>query len=253
MSGVYRERAPRAELARFVACFWTYEAGDDATEHTVLPDGCIDILSVGGGVPVVVGTATAAAHVELPARASLVGVRFRAGAASALLGVSAVDVTDQHVALDAIWSPRDVRELEDRLGGDSERRLLAIESALVARLGGARAVDPAVAHGVRWLAKNLGAPVRALAHALDLSERQVLRRFERAIGYGPKTLQRVLRLHSVLTSASRAQRSLADLAARAGFVDQPHMTRELKELAHATPTELLAAPYVAGTWRDLLA
>lgn len=256
----YRERAPRAELRPFVDCVWSFEAGDEAMEHVVLPDGCVDLLSVAGRAPVVVGTATTADRVVLPARASLIGVRFRAGAAPALLGVPAVELTDQHVALDAVWSGPEARALDEGLASGEGGRAEALEAALIARLGRSREVDAVVLRGVSWLTRNLGAPVRALAHALDLSERQVLRRFERAVGYGPKTLQRVLRLHSVLAAAGEPARSsdragrprLAELAARAGFVDQPHMARELRELAGATPTELLLAPYVTGTWREAL-
>ena len=70
------------------------------------------------------------------------------------------------------------------------------------------------------------------------------RRFDDAIGYGPKTLQRVMRLQRLLWLASlpaSAHLDLGRLAFAAGFADQPHMTREVTALAGSSPRLLLRA------------
>jgi transcriptional regulator GlxA family with amidase domain len=71
------------------------------------------------------------------------------------------------------------------------------------------------------------------------------RRFAQSVGYGPKTLQRVLRMQRVLWLAranTRAMPSLARLALAAGYADQAHMTRELAGLTGLTPHQLLLDP-----------
>ena len=79
------------------------------------------------------------------------------------------------------------------------------------------------------------ARVEALAGELGLSERQLRRRFHAAAGYGPKTLQRVLRFRRFL-AASRED--LARAALEAGYADQAHLSRECARLAGTSPGRL---------------
>ena len=82
--------------------------------------------------------------------------------------------------------------------------------------------------------------VAELGAALGVSERQLRRRFLDAVGYGPKTLGRVLRFQRFLQlSGERAD--LARLALDAGYADQAHLTRETRRLSGRTPAELVAS------------
>nr|WP_281381784.1 helix-turn-helix domain-containing protein [Conexibacter arvalis] len=88
--------------------------------------------------------------------------------------------------------------------------------------------------------------VRALADGLGVSERQLLRRFRTAVGYGPRTLARVLRFQRFLagiwepSGATAEGVELGRLAADAGYADQSHLVRDCRRLAGATPSQLLA-------------
>jgi AraC-like DNA-binding protein len=84
--------------------------------------------------------------------------------------------------------------------------------------------------------------VAALATDLYVSERQLRRRFTAAVGYGPKTLQRIARLRRLLAAANaaRGDTALAALARSAGYADQAHMTRECARLTGRTPAAMLA-------------
>ena len=79
--------------------------------------------------------------------------------------------------------------------------------------------------------------VDTLAADLGLSERQLRRRCHAAAGYGPKTLQRVLRFRRFLAVANG---DLARAALDAGYADQAHLTRECTRLAGRPPAALLA-------------
>ena len=89
-------------------------------------------------------------------------------------------------------------------------------------------------------------PVEALGVGLGIGERQLRRRFDDAVGYGPKTLQRVLRFQRFLALAEAerapgaADPDLAQLAFAAGYADQAHLTRECTRLAGLPPAALLA-------------
>ena len=89
-----------------------------------------------------------------------------------------------------------------------------------------------------------------MASSLFISERQLRRRFEAAAGLTPTTLHRILRFQRLLALAGAAGpgASLSSLALRAGFADQAHMTRDLRDLAGSTPAALLAR---AGSALDM--
>ena len=103
--------------------------------------------------------------------------------------------------------------------------------------------DRLVDAGVAWLARHPASRLSALVRALDVSERQLRRRFIAAVGYGPKTLQRILRLQALLHRAHHmSDASLAALAADLGYADQAHMTREVGALTGVSPRALLRRP-----------
>jgi AraC-like DNA-binding protein len=81
---------------------------------------------------------------------------------------------------------------------------------------------------------------------LGFSERQLQRRFLTAVGYGPKVLQRVLRLRRFLTAAGFGLEGLAGAALGAGYADQAHLTRECRALTGLTPRQLVTRPRSAG-------
>ena len=88
--------------------------------------------------------------------------------------------------------------------------------------------------------------VTAIASAVGLSSRQLHRRCLDAFGYGAKTLARVLRLVNAVDSA-RAGIAFADTAARAGYADQAHLSRDVRALAGVPLGQLVSvAPNAAN-------
>jgi AraC-like DNA-binding protein len=241
----YRESAPPPGLEALVACVWISHDG----EVRVLPDACVDVVCSGGRL-VVAGPATAATLAPATPGQERVGVRFRVGAAGAALGVPAGELRDQGVPLAELWGPS-ARQLEDRVvaAEDSQAALLALIGGIAQRLPAPENADHAVRRAALALVRPVtgqddAASVAASARAAGLSERQLRRRFERAVGYGPATLARVLRFQRFLHQAhtpSAAHAPLARLAAEAGYADQAHLARECRRLAGLSPTALLAA------------
>ena len=95
-------------------------------------------------------------------------------------------------------------------------------------------------------ARRLGRPgarAELVAGRLGISERQLRRRCQAAVGYGPRTLTRVLRFRRFLSRLDAAvdAADLAGLAADAGYADQAHLTRESTRLAGLPPAALARA------------
>ncbi len=244
----YIELAAPAAVGSHACCVWTHTAGDGGHVQRVLPDGCADVVWVEGGRAVVAGPATEAVLVAIPAGAAAYGVRFGPGAAGPALGVAAHELHNRTVALADIWGA-DGAELDERLAGAPPGARFSVLAAGVAgRVRRAAEPDPLVTRASRLLAG--GAAIAAASRELAVSDRHLRRRFHDAVGYGPKTLQRVLRLRRFLALAegvgaggpARADAlPLARLAAEAGYADQPHLTRDCTELAGLAPAALLAS------------
>jgi len=230
----YREHAPATALAPWLACAWE-RRGDGGAPVRVVPDGCIDIVWTEGVGTQVVGPNTTAFLVTLPAGARVAGVRMRPGAGAALLGVDAAALRDGQVALADVWHD-DGRRLAERLD-EAEDRVGALLAALLARAPQTSAPDALVSAAVQRL-QDPRARVQTLAHELDVSARQLRRRFESAVGYGPKRLGRVLRLERAL-DAARGGEELAQAAAGAGYVDHAHFAHDCRALAGVPPSALL--------------
>lgn len=121
------------------------------------------------------------------------------------------------------------------------QRVAALENVLAAYLADAEpSVDTVVTRAIEILQRNPGRPVSSLAAAVDLSQRQLRRRFEIAVGYGPKRFGRILRFQRLLdlihTRGARVR--WAELAIEAHYADQPHMINECQALAGMSPVAL---------------
>jgi AraC-like DNA-binding protein len=238
----YREWLPPVPLRGSLTCLWVRvvaQAGG-AQVSDVMPDGCSDLIWESGRGGYLAGPDTGPAPTELPAGTVVVGARFRPGAAGPALRLPLAELRDQRVDLSAVL-PRLATQLAPDLPPDAALNLVTAWSA---RLVSDGPPDPVADQGARLLAGGR-ASVRDLPGMLAVSERQLLRRFDAAVGYGPKTLQRVLRFRTVLAQLSAAghRMDLAALAVRAGYADQAHLTRETTRLAGRPPAAL--ARYLA--------
>jgi AraC-like DNA-binding protein len=241
----YRELPPPAHLAPYVACLWVRSTGNDEVDlqPRILPDGCIDLIWVGERPPTIAGPATTAVQAMLPAWATIVGVRLRTGAAPNVLGLPSSELLDAEVPLRDVWG-RNTPELATRIAelSDVSAKLATVEAIVAGRVADADPPDRLVRAATAWLARHPDGQVGVLGQTLGLSDRQLRRRCEAAIGYGPKTLHRVLRFQRWLRLAQRAagaEANLATLALESGYADQAHLTREVRRLAGVPPTTLL--------------
>lgn len=217
--GEYRERAVAPGVV-----LWAGGGGP----RTILPDGCLDLIHDGARLIVAGPDRAARAH---SASGPFVGLRFSHGVGPQVLGVPADAVTDRVVDLDGVWSARAARALNGRVDDDPETALAAWVRTAVGE------PDP---FGPRVFgAAACGLDVATIAARCGVSARTLHRRCLPVFGYGPQHLGRVLRLQRALARA-RAGTPWASVAALEGYADQPHLAREVRTLAGATPTGMLA-------------
>jgi AraC-like DNA-binding protein len=216
------------------AVVWRRTVADRAQPVRILPDGCIDLIWSAQCGLLVAGPDTRAQIATGTAGERWVGLRLPPGTGPAVLGVPAYELRDQRLPLGALWPEALTRELGERAAyADRPDRLL--ESVAAARLrarGGSDPIAPAV------LARlAAGEDVARTAAEVGLSPRQLHRRCQTLFGYGPKTLARILRMRRALALA-RSGIPAAEVAVRAGYADQPHLSREVRALAGVPLREL---------------
>ncbi|HEX7291552.1 MAG TPA: helix-turn-helix domain-containing protein [Conexibacter sp.] len=236
----YREDAPPPGLAPWVECLWWRSAGDAPAPASILPDGRIDLIWTPAGDVLLAGPQTRPLDVPFGGPFLAVGARFHPGAAPALLRVPARELRDAHVPCDAV-DARLAAEVRTRLAPARTRpqALDALAGVLARRCAELAPPDPLLRGAVALLGSG-PARVADVADAAAISERQLQRRFDAWIGYGPKTLARVLRFQRAtrLLSDAAGAPDLARVAAVAGYADQAHLTRESRALAGLTPVQL---------------
>ena len=228
----YQEWLAPAALRGSVICLWSSVALDD-TETLVLPDACSDLIWERGRGVYVAGPDTGPNPAPSPAGMARFGVRFRPGAGGPALGLPLSELRDQRVDL-ADLRPALVRGLPGTLDLETAMsRVLDVAGHLVAD----NPPDIAMTHASRMLADQT-AQVADVAVEIGLSPRQFRRRFHDTVGYGPKTLQRILRFRRFLSRIDSGDADLAAIAVDVGYADQAHLTRECADMAGLTPAVL---------------
>jgi len=246
----YIERPPVPALAGLVSSVWIQQVSPDADPYThrTIPYGGVELVCGVGSVPRVVGPLTRPLVEVLAPGTTVVGVRFRPGAAPSVLGLPASELIDLAVQTDELWG-RSAVALGERVAGAAslEEALARLQRHLVGRLGDAPDPDPLVSEAVRRLMPWRTGDVGSLTSSLFISERQLRRRCQAAVGLAPKVLHRTLRFQGFLALAQEAfargraptDDGVAVLAAEAGYADQPHLTRECLRLTGVTPRTFL--------------
>lgn len=232
----YRELPAPAGTGAAIACLWISVTPGSASRTThVLPDGCTDLIWQQGRGAFFAGPDTGPAPAITPPRTVIAGVRFRPGAGGPALGISLADVRDQRIDV-AELVPWLARKLPADLSPeDVFRRLTHISGQLTSDAP----PDPVVRQ-VTALLRAGQVSVGELARAAAISERQLLRRFDAAVGYGPKTLHRVMRFRRAVEAmhAGHGRVDLAAVACQTGYADQAHLTREVTRMAGVAPAAL---------------
>jgi AraC-like DNA-binding protein len=265
----YRELAPPAALRPSVSCLWAWVVpAGDAADTVVLPDACVDLIWEQGKGAYVAGPDTGPVPAVIPPGTVVAGVRFAPGAGGPALRMPMSALLNRRVDASDLGSGPAVglaRRLPGSLPpGEAFRVLAEIAGALVAE----GPFDALAARAARLLSRP---PVQAetVAGHLGVSERQLRRRCQASVGYGPATLRRVLRFrrfvywadagfgvgapaggNSAAVSGGGGDpaggehpaggEDLAQVAFALGYADQAHLTRECVRLAGVTPAALVA-------------
>jgi len=253
-------RLSQTSLRPFVKMLWAVEASsgsqcvEGAREH-VLPTGGTHLvfrlsdspLRIFRGVEdacgqtfghAIVGGVRSTFYVrDISTLSCSVGALLHPGAAEALLGAGADELSERHTPLFDLWG-RAASLAHERLlaVNGAERRLAVFETLLTERLPVATRWRPAIAHAIERL--ESGENIRAVVADSGYSHRHFIALFRRAVGLSPRRYGRLVRFQQVLKlfTAGR-EMAFVDLAIDAGYSDQPHFNRAFRAFSGVTPGE----------------
>lgn len=252
----YTELPPTPALAPYLRCIWVFEnsTGDGAGgEQRIVPDGHPEMVlhygdrfhEINDDTAVVQSRLLFAGQISRPlvlkpgANAGVIGIRFKAAGARALLGMSMVENTDTRLDLTQAWA-RDSESLLDEVHSatDVDERVRVVERFLIRRLAQSKLLpDAAIGHCVDVLHAAAGRiTIDDLAARCDLSARQLERRFLDEVGIPPRLLASIFRFRRVFDLLEEPQPGRwIGAALAAGYFDQAHMIRDFKRFAGQQP------------------
>lgn len=239
-AGHFEERAVARGLGDRFAAIWMHRMPRDGAPPVIItPDATIDLQWIDGTLRIA-GPDREPQTEIIPAGATVIGFRFRPALAASWLGIPAHELVGKRIDLEDLWGAK-ARRLADRIdaGQHGGGTVAALETAL-AEFELKRPTDTAMAAAFTFI--EAGPPPGArlvpwLARSLAMSERTLRRRFDESFGYGPKTLDRILRYQRFIKLSQSTQSPIAAVAIEAGYTDQAHLTRESRLLSGITPDQ----------------
>lgn len=230
---------PDARLQEHVRSYWTLVVDEPPAKLRVVPDGHVDLVfDLTRAQAFVAGPRSEPLDVEHDRPTHLLGVTLLPGAATSVLGVP----------LDAL--PVDWHPLERVIGpvalavaarlqqaASSTVRWGLVDAFLLARLGRG---DERVERALRAITDSRGQiGIAELGRGSGVSPRNLTRLFHAWVGMSPKRFARIVRAQAALRRLSeRPPPELSALAAELGYSDQAHLTREVRAVAGAAPSQL---------------
>ena len=240
----YRETSPVAEIAHLASCFIEFSVESMTTlpiSHEVYPDGCITILyrrnpRLKLGALLIKGLSLEPFYTTVNAGDVYWGIKLHPAAAAGILRCDPRTITTQpigekvlhHLTENLAEKLQECRRFSEAQNVFTEMLLnLEIESSQV---------DQKVAEIIRLISETNGeATISKLAELVQLSKRQLERRFRKCSGVTPKQFSRIQRFRSTTIDMISNNQNWAIRAAKLGFADQAHLSREIFALTRHSP------------------
>jgi AraC-like DNA-binding protein len=219
--------------------------------HYRMPTGSDQRVNPGHASQRLTGVQTRAVTMRPAGPIGAVIIRLKPETAFRLMGGGMMSAfTDANIKLSDVFSATQTALLAEWLAEapDAATRVERIQTFLLQHLRD-DAPDTVAFQAVSWLRQDPTLSVRRLASSLDISERQLSRRFYAMVGSNIKQFARVARLGRVV-AARRRGAGWADIAHGCGFNDQAHMIHDFKSMVRSTPKTFFDAA-LAAEYREV--
>lgn len=244
-TGTLVDRSPASmPLRSLVRSLWYCAVDLPFASERVLPIANVQLVfdlrpsQATGPRAVIVGPATRSQTVATDWMRRSAGAVLSVAAARTITRCPVNALRDETIDLSSLWGPSAFAlcdELASVPGPDAI--LNRLEAELVARVTRAPALAPAVRHAATMLAG--GVTVGAVVGQTGMSRSTFVRRFDEEVGLTPKRWAALARFQRAVGLLAMGNGGLADIAARCGYADQAHMTRDFRRFGQITPATYL--------------
>lgn len=250
----YSEYIPIAPLQRIVKTIWVLEdvSSTGSDYEKIFPDCCAEMIfhgsdpmwqrenneSVKQERHFVYGQISKFIELRSVKKVFVIGVKFYPWGLSSLSDIPQYEMQQYRVAIPDIFKNADAciqekidctKPVEQKIGL-IQQFLLKI---LLARKN--RFSNDSLEYAVSQIQQSDGLQkIASISDRLNISTRELERRFKKYIGISPKQMSRIYRFQSALQLKDTAS-SLTDIAHAAGYYDQSHFIREFKDIAGINP------------------
>ena len=267
---IYKQIPPPAHLASFVRFFWYYEingiTGSTPYVYRSMADSCTELIFHYKGrfrcpvnesiepLSVIQGPGRSYTRYETSEDFGILGVYLYPFAANYLLGLPAMEIASQSVAINSI-SISGMVELEDRImmATDNDSRINILSQFLSRKLNYANFSSPEpVSFAIKEMihADNIG-DIKDVSAKYCLSIRQFERRFKALSGMSPKLYYRLARFNKAMNCYGAVGKSLTDIAHECGYYDQSHFIHDFKEFSGYHPKTFFSGMAEGTEYRDI--
>lgn len=256
----YKEYEIGQSLRPYVKVIWSLESDTTILNGTpihILPDTCVELVihfsdpykttfSDGSvsiqGQSLVVGQMKGFMKVCAHGRTGFIAVRFTALGAYHFFGLPMKEMANGETALRDVWDGM-ASEIESKIfdAASTQHRATIIQNYLELQLFRNGEIDKTVEFCVNEIMLTNGnLNMERLARKAGISNRQLVRRFDKCIGLSPKEFARTTKFISSLNLLDCSRNlTLTEVSHATGYFDQAHFIHDFKELSGLTPTEYL--------------
>lgn len=227
------------------------------TPFRVLPDTCVELFISYTETPIARVSATTEKlrsfvvfrmsqfmDVEMEKQTGCIAICFNPGVAYNFFSLPMNEVSDTVTDLKYLW--KDIAsEVEEKIfeATNNQQRVNIIQQYLYTHLIKKRKTDKAIEHclwQINYLKGQLSA--KQLSEKINISQRQLGRKFNSYIGLSPKEFIRTNRfIHSLEHLKKYPAINLTEIAYESGYYDQAHFIHDYKEFSGLTPGDLIAS------------
>lgn len=253
----YQTFEPSLELKGLVKCYWTleYPKEENPEKQTIVPDGCMEMIFHYGDLYkqylqngesiiqpkcFVIGQLTRPLEIEPTGQTGIFSIRFNPEGFSPFTSIPIKEMENTATPLEVFFG-NDGKEIEQKVlrTNSVSERIKYIESFLLSRLPNTETIDHIIQSTVDTiLTANGHLSVGELSKQINVSSRQLERKFSSFIGLSPKQLSKMIRLQATLKMLLNKQfTSLTTLAYEGEYYDQAHFIKDFKEFTGLTPKE----------------
>lgn len=246
MSLFYQEITPSKEVSHLVLSFWEFKTANEnfgTIRHEIFPDGCISLFyhrNENFNLRQIAFSGLNLETIVAPVFPSDIfwGMRISPAACENVLGENPANFKSIRMT-EAERFPHLTKGLLEKLNDckNFDEAVSVYENRLKELNFDSKYYDEKVAQAIEIIEETSGEiKISELAEQLNLSTRQLERRFKKSSGLPPKQFARTRRIRAAAIDLVENKKvNWANRAAEMGFADQAHLTHEFVSVTKRSP------------------